>query len=404
MDVLILDGEQRSALATTRSLGRKNVNVTVGEEFIPSLSSTSKYCKSYFLYPSPYFNPNLFIDKVIKYSTEKKPIILLPMTDVSTHEILFNRKRFDKDVIIPLPSFNQYIQVTNKINLFHMAQLLNVATPLTIFPKEIKEKIDIGFNKNRITYPLVIKPAFSRIKKNNIWIKTSVKYVDDLKQLRNIFLNKNYKQIPFLIQEKINGEGIGIFLLMKNGKPIVKFAHRRIREKPPSGGVSVLCESIQPPPDALSAAIKILEHIKWNGVAMVEFKMDTNDNKPKLIEINARFWGSLQLAIAAGVDFPYMLYLFGLEERFETPKEYRIGLKSRWELGDIDHLVIRLKKDPSQIHLPKYAPSKWKVLTNYLIDYLRPSVKNEIFKYYDYYPFLYELRKYIKNIFKYIIK
>ena len=43
---------------------------------------------------------------------------------------------------------------------------------------------------------------------------------------------------------------------------------------------------------------------RWHGVAMVEFKRDERDDTPRLMEINGRFWGSLQLAIDAGVDFP----------------------------------------------------------------------------------------------------
>ena len=36
-------------------------------------------------------------------------------------------------------------------------------------------------------------------------------------------------------------------------------------------------------------------------------------NEPKLIEVNPRFWGSLALAIYAGIDFPYLLYKLAME-------------------------------------------------------------------------------------------
>ena len=49
---------------------------------------------------------------------------------------------------------------------------------------------------------------------------------------------------------------------------------------------------------------ELLDELNWHGVAMVEFKV-TEDGTPYLMEINTRFWGSLQLAIDAGVDFPY---------------------------------------------------------------------------------------------------
>jgi len=44
MNVLVTDGDQRSALAITRSLGRRGVNVIVGEESDRCLASSSRYC------------------------------------------------------------------------------------------------------------------------------------------------------------------------------------------------------------------------------------------------------------------------------------------------------------------------------------------------------------------------
>jgi len=34
------------------------------------------------------------------------------------------------------------------------------------------------------------------------------------------------------------------------------------------------------------------ESLDWHGVAMVEFWIDSRDGKPKLMEINPRFWGT----------------------------------------------------------------------------------------------------------------
>jgi predicted ATP-grasp superfamily ATP-dependent carboligase len=53
-----------------------------------------------------------------------------------------------------------------------------------------------------------------------------------------------------------------------------------------------------------------------DGVAMVEFKLDRRKgNAAKLIDVNGRFWGSLQLAILSGVDFPYYLYQLAVGDR-----------------------------------------------------------------------------------------
>jgi len=67
----------------------------------------------------------------------------------------------------------------------------------------------------------------------------------------------------------------------------------------------------------------------WHGVAMVEFKVSA-DGTPYLMEVNARFWGSLQLAIDAGVDFPWLLYQLATGRDVESDDDYVTGVKSRW--------------------------------------------------------------------------
>jgi predicted ATP-grasp superfamily ATP-dependent carboligase len=131
---------------------------------------------------------------------------------------------------------------------------------------------------------------------------------------------------------------------------------------------------------------------------MIEFKWDDEGNRPKLIEVNGRFWGSLNLAIRAGVDFPLLLYRLALGDEVEGPAEYRIGLKSRWELGDLDHLLIRLKRAPDHPSLSGTRVRKRDALGAFLADFFRPSVTHEIFNFRDTGPFLFEAKEYVRDL------
>jgi len=119
----------------------------------------------------------------------------------------------------------------------------------------------------------------------------------------------------------------------------VTFAHRRIIEKPPWGGVSALCESIPPPPDELGHALGLLESLNWHGPAMVEFKRNA-DGVAILMEINPRFWGSLELAVRSGLDFPYFAWRLANGEKIENPTVHYCA--SRWVLGELDSLVTTM--------------------------------------------------------------
>jgi predicted ATP-grasp superfamily ATP-dependent carboligase len=131
---------------------------------------------------------------------------------------------------------------------------------------------------------------------------------------------------------------------------------------------------------------------------MVEFKIDREGNIARLLEVNARFWGSLQLAIAAGVDFPYLLFRMARGEKLEGPVGYRIGLRSRWELGDLDHLLLRLLKNPTALNLPSGIPSRSMLVKEFLFDFFRPSVRNEVLQAGDPSPFLHEMKGYVGSL------
>src|SRR6185312_9651469 len=75
--------------------------------------------------------------------------------------------------------------------------------------------------------------------------------------------------------------------------------HERIHALPVTGGASTYRRSIEPPEALLRATDTLLSHLRWHGVAMVEFKV-APDGDFRLMEINPRLWGSLPLAVAAG--------------------------------------------------------------------------------------------------------
>jgi len=398
MIAIVLDGNQRSALAVVRSLGKRGISVVVGDEAPRSLSSVSRYCRKSFVYPSPFVDPDKFLEVIVDRARDNTDAVLLPMTDVTLSEVLKNRETLSKYVRIPFSDLATYQAVSDKVAMFRTASSLEVPMPKTLFSDNYSTIPELVSESGMLGFPLVLKPGFSRIKRDGKWLSTNVRYARDLQEFRAVVMDEPFRSLSFLVQEKVEGPGLGIFLFMDKGEIIARFAHQRVREKPPSGGVSVLCQSITPPHEALEAGRKLLEHFQWTGVAMIEFKWDARLGQPKLMEINGRFWGSLQLAVTAGVDFPYLLYAYAMGLELPPQEDYNLGVKSRWELGDLDHLLIRFRRRNDELQLPPDALTRQRLLKEFIWDFFRPSVHREIFRLDDPKPFVAELRQYFRNL------
>ncbi|UCD33216.1 MAG: ATP-grasp domain-containing protein [Desulfobacterales bacterium] len=336
-DVFLTDGHWRKTLATVRALGIMGVRVTVGESTRLATAAFSKYCHRRVVYPSPLFKASEFINFVKSEMVRRSYQMLLPMEDETVTLLSKYRSEFSQWTYLPVPSQQKLRFAQNKANVLKLAEKSGIPIPKTWYIHDISMLNDL---KDELPYPVVIKP------KNSAGA-VGVFYPKNSKELMKQYLTL-HRRFPYpLIQEQIpsHGAGYGASLLMDEaGRIKASFVHKRLREYPNTGGASTLRVSVRHD-EILDMASTLLKTLDWFGVAMVEFKMDPRDRTPKLMEINPRFWGSLFLAVTAGVNFPYLLYRMSRGEKFTPVEHYQIGKKCRWLLpGDILHFIHHPKK------------------------------------------------------------
>jgi len=263
----------------------------------------------------------------------------MPMTDLTTPLVLQSRPLIPQ-LRLALPDLHAYETASDKLGLFELAQRAGVRVPATL----VVTRATLGeLHADSLEYPVVIKPRQSAMRLDSGMAKRGVRYAANAPELKTAIGESLIDDSDeLLLQEYVTGQGAGVFGLYDAGKPVFHFAHRRLRERPPSGGVSVLSESVALPEEGVEAANRLLRPLNWHGVAMVEFKLD-DQGRLWLIEINARLWGSLQLAIDSGADFPWFLYQLATTGIPSAPPPYAIGKRLRWWLGDLDNLYARLR-------------------------------------------------------------
>jgi predicted ATP-grasp superfamily ATP-dependent carboligase len=203
-----------------------------------------------------------------------------------------------------------------------------------------------------------------------------------------------------LIQEYVAGNGLGQFVLMKDGQAHYTFQHYRVHEWPPEGGSSSLCESIPSHlhRDLMDKSVALLRELRWEGVAMVEYRYDPATGETALMEINGRFWGSLPLAYHSGAHFPYLYYrLFALGLPVDA-QAYRAGVRCRYmvpETKRLARLLFAAHKIPDRSLSFKRIPE----LLSYLADFVRPRSHYFVFDRHDPQPFIRDIQQILSKVF-----
>lgn len=386
MHVLILDAQQRSALAAARSLGSRGIRIHVADSVLPTLAGASRYVDAQLRYPDPYSQPTAFIAWVVETARALQVHVVMPMTDATTMLLAPLQHEFDPVRLACGPHL-AYEQLSDKGQLLHLASRTGIRTPATQLLSSVD---DLERHLTNCSFPLVLKPARSKVLINDRIVGTAVFVARDAESARKHLHGQAwFGALPCLAQEYIDGEGAGLFSLYADGSPLAWFAHRRLREKPPSGGVSVLCESAPVDTALRETTARLLGTARWHGPAMVEYRIDRN-GIPFLMEVNCRFWGSLQLSIDSGVDFPWLWYQMLTTRTAANSPQYLSGRRLRWLLGDADNLLIQMRDPNLDIAV------KLRAAGSFLASFADLRCRQEILRWSDPRPALFELQGWVR--------
>lgn len=323
LDVLLTDGHYKHTYAILRALVEKGLSVGILFNKKLSLSLFSKYVtKRFIVSPDIYKNESIYLQQIINVLKNNVINVLLPVGNITYNVVSKHKAEIEKFARIPIVTYDKMYIAQNKSETFKFAKTIGYPMPITYFINSLDEIENIA---KTICYPAVIKKVNPQ--------ETGVIYCNNANELMSNYLGiaksiVNRQELP-IIQEYIEGKGVGFYGLFNQGKCVAYFMHERIHEYPITGGASTLAKSNYN--ETLKRlGIKILSDLKWHGVAMVEFKEDKNGNY-KLIEINPKFWGSLELSYVAGINFAYLAYLAALNLNIPQTT-YKKNIYFRWIL------------------------------------------------------------------------
>jgi predicted ATP-grasp superfamily ATP-dependent carboligase len=339
--VLVTDCWTRKGLSTIRGLGEHGITVDAMSHKRLTPAFYSKYARRRLRVSNPKERRERYAGQLVRAISEGGYDTVMPL-ETETIEILQERREeVGPYTKLLLPTREQFEKANDKWHVFRMAEELGIPAPRTLLPDSWEEA---SKEARGLGYPLMVKARSGSGSRGT-------KKVEHAEQLEGVYrrIQKEYGDPMLQACIRQEGTGVGVACLASGGVSLVLFSYRRLREYPVKGGPSTLRESTDDP-RLKDYAARLMERLRWIGVAMVEFKVDPGDGVPKLMEINPRFWGSMELARVSGVDFPYLLYRLTMGEPVEQPN-YNVGVRCRWLLpGDVSHFLAnprRLRMEPS---------------------------------------------------------
>ena len=332
MSVIVTNASSAKALVVIRSLGRRGIDILTTDTERFSAAFFSRYCKGYFLSPSPENSPFAFINTLLSAIKKRKIDVLMPVNSTETLLVSKYKDKFELYTKVPYADYYKMIQLHDKGRLMKIAAELDLPVPQTYL---IRDTYEIRKLAEKLTYPVVIKPRDATSSRG---VRYAYTKEDFIREYKRFLTSAKYP----LVQEYIPGDGYGVSVLFNQGELRALFTHKRLREYPITGGPSTFRESVKHP-EMERIAVKLLEYMEWHGVAMVEFKLDKRVNRPVLIEVNPRFWGSINQAIASGVNFPYLLYKMAVDGDVKPVLNYKLGVRTRFLINDLRVLLSRFR-------------------------------------------------------------
>ena len=335
--VLVVDAGVRHAIDVVRSLGKRGVHVSIIVKEGRPPASYSRYLAETHVFPldGNDMEPAIAFIESLARANHYDAIIAAGLDGFRI--LSCGLDRLSAFAAVPVSSWPLFAVAEDKADTTLLAERIGVPAPKTYYPNSLADLE----NYRDIPYPVVVKARRGQ---------GHYAYAGSFQELRDVVYPQICGEVEDqlaegvypILQEFIKGKGHGFYALMNHGELVAYFMHERIHEVPPTGGPSAMAKSFHDP-ELIAVGSQVLRELKWHGVAMVEFKKDIKDGLYKLIEINPKFWGSLGLSIATGVDFPYLLTQMAVDGRADPVEMPMTAVTYQWLSMDIAH-SIAIKK------------------------------------------------------------
>jgi predicted ATP-grasp superfamily ATP-dependent carboligase len=291
--LIVEDGLSSFILSAARSLHRSGWTVGLGVESARSRALRSRAVHAVHTVPRPEQDLDAFVAGVNAAVRAGGYGLVFPGDDVEL--LALSQRRDELETSLPYASHDVVLRAVDKLSLMNEAKQAGVAVP------ETRPADDDAVRDARL--PVAVKARLHwtpGVVTDNPRVNVTVCHERD--GLRRAVDRLRAGGSEPLLQEVVGGPLMAVSALVDRSGRLVAVAQQRTIAST-LRGTSARAVTVAVDEGLVAHVHSLLQRLGWFGIANLQF-LEGDDGKPRLIDINGRCYGSVGLAVAAGVDLP----------------------------------------------------------------------------------------------------
>jgi predicted ATP-grasp superfamily ATP-dependent carboligase len=315
LSVLIVDGESDFALFVARCLAQVpdlELHVLSSQAWVPL--RFSRHRRTY-RYRARGNSDEQRLDVIRQAVEQTGADIILPVDESAVHFVSAHRQSVvEMAALPPIPEPEAFETVVNKWSLAQFLRENGIPGPATIL-----YTADDEFKRNLrdLQFPVLIKPARARGGEGIQRFDTPSGLMG---VLSDIVATSSYQ---YIVQSFVRGYNVDCSALCDDGRILAHTIQRGFVAGSQSFAASAGIDFIRHD-QVLDVIGKLISAVKFSGIVHVDLRYDRQEQQAKIIDVNARYWGSLIGSLVVGVNFPHLACLAALGVDFPSP-DYQLG-------------------------------------------------------------------------------
>ena len=335
--VLVIGADHHNTLGIVESLGFKGVlsYVIIVADIKNSFVLKSKYVTEGWICRTP---EDVVEEMLSHFSDTKNKVIVYSSYDNVTSELDAASNRLSPYFILPVSNNSGSLrQKMSKEYMSELAREVGLNVPQTWIVSDGKIPIDVE-------YPCITK-AISSIEGS----KKNIRICQNADELLDFFKKSDHCptiQIQKFVSKEYEFQFLGCSL--NNGEHVIISGRTHI-DRPNGIDNTFFLKFDKVEPEFSDTLIKAKEFIKragYSGTFSIEFLKDKNSGKHYFTETNFRNDGNAICQTSAGINIPYIYYLYYSGEDWEKELNNSI-IKTTYLMPEIYYFKCMLKREVS---------------------------------------------------------